>query len=129
MLNIEEPTSHQRKEYFSFIAQLLRMKPTSFITNRKRSKPLPKLPLAKEDNKPDENKDESEQSSCDALRKKLKSFQRQDLRLKNVLKIKLSGLMDLFKSRYKRFRKPPVDDAFLVHLLSLKQTPIGSQLM
>lgn len=123
VLNIEEPTSHQRKEFFSFIAQLLRMKPTSFITNRKRSKPLPKLPLAKEDNKPDENNDESEQSSSDALRKKLKSFQRQDLRLKNVLKIKLSGLMDLFKSRYKRFRKPPVDDAFLVHLFEPQTDP------
>ena len=24
--------------------------------------------------------------------------------------------MDLFKNRYKRFRKPPIDDAFLVHL-------------
>lgn len=121
---MKEPTKHQRDDFFGFIAQLLRMKPTLFITNRKRRKPLPELPLAQDNQKSDDkNKSEDASSSDDSLRKKLKSFQRQDMRLKNVLKIKLSGLMDLFKSRYKRFRKPPIDDAFLVHLFEPQTDP------
>lgn len=124
VFKIEEPNSNQRREFFSFIAQLLRMKPTFFVTNRKRRKPLPKLPLAKDNRKPDKQPtDGDSRTSSDVLRKKLKSFQRQDMKLKNVLKIKLSGLMELFKSRYKRFRKPPVDDAFLVHLFEPQTDP------
>ncbi|KAK9238144.1 P-loop containing nucleoside triphosphate hydrolase protein [Lipomyces kononenkoae] len=46
----------------------------------------------------------------------LKAQEDKDKRLKNYLKIKLSGLMDLLKVRYKRFRKPPIDDELLVHL-------------
>lgn len=38
----------------------------------------------------------------------LKAQEDKDKRLKNYLKIKLSGLMDLLKNRYKRFRKPPI---------------------
>lgn len=39
-----------------------------------------------------------------------------DMKLKNSLKLKLSGLMDLFKARYKKFKKPIIDDVFLAHL-------------
>ncbi|KAK9447456.1 uncharacterized protein V1518DRAFT_428978 [Limtongia smithiae] len=46
----------------------------------------------------------------------LKSQEEKDKRLKNYLKIKLSGLMDLLKARYKRFRKPPIDEEYLLHL-------------
>ncbi|KAJ8098341.1 hypothetical protein POJ06DRAFT_259221 [Lipomyces tetrasporus] len=46
----------------------------------------------------------------------LKAQEDKDKRLKNYLKIKLSGLMELLKVRYKRFRKPPIDDDYLSHL-------------
>lgn len=121
---IQEPSSLQRNEYFTSIAEVLKMRPTSFKTKRKRRKPLPVLPLVK----PNVSSDSFDQngntlSSTEALRKKLKSFQHQDMKLKNVLKIKLSGLMDLFKNRYKRFRKPPIDDAFLIHLFEPQTDP------
>ncbi|KAK9456548.1 hypothetical protein V1511DRAFT_486369 [Dipodascopsis uninucleata] len=46
----------------------------------------------------------------------LKVQEEKDKRLKNFLKIKLSGLMDLLKVRYKRFRKPAIDEDLLYHL-------------
>lgn len=121
---IQKPSSLQRKVYFTSIAEVLKMKPTSFKTRRKRRRPLPVLPPVK----PSVSSDNTDQngntlSSTEALRKKLKSFQHQDMKLKNVLKIKLSGLMDLFKNRYKRFRKPPIDDAFLIHLFEPQTDP------
>lgn len=41
---------------------------------------------------------------------------RKDLQLTNMLKIKLSSIMDALRNRYKRFRKPMVDDYDLIHL-------------
>ncbi|CAI4063048.1 hypothetical protein SKDZ_07G5080 [Saccharomyces kudriavzevii ZP591] len=114
---LNKPSIENIKEYFSNLIELLRTKPSNIPTKRKRSKPLPELPKVVSSSTPT-NFDENGEplSKEELLRRKLKSFQHQDMRLKNVLKIKLSGLMDLFKNRYKRFRKPPIDDAFLVHL-------------
>lgn len=50
------------------------------------------------------------------LAKQKRELAKKDLRLKNSLKVKLSGLLDIFKARYKRFKKPVIDDAYLVHL-------------
>lgn len=118
IIEIKEPSSNQRYRYFQTIGDFLRMKPSKFQENKRRKKPLPKLPVSEIPNCGDGDVDEEGRPlSEDAkLRKQLKSHQHQDMKLKNTLKIKLSGLMDLFKNRYKRFRKPPVDDAFLVHL-------------
>ncbi|CCD23112.1 chromatin segregase YTA7 NDAI_0B00780 [Naumovozyma dairenensis CBS 421] len=114
---LKEPSTKQRTEYFNTIASLLKTKPTSFHQLQKRAKPLAKLPTVESQVSP-ENLDSNGNplSKNDILRKKLRSFQHQDMKLKNILKIKLSGLMDLFKNRYKRFRKPPIDDALLIHL-------------
>ena len=115
--DLRTPSKTERARYFEPIRTLLKTKPTSFNTRRKRKQPLPKLPPVEINTLPinlDENGNPL--SEEEILRKRLKSFQHQDMKLKNVLKIKLSGLMDLFKNRYKRFRKPPIDDSFLIHL-------------
>ncbi|EDO16503.1 hypothetical protein Kpol_513p19 [Vanderwaltozyma polyspora DSM 70294] len=115
--NIDLPTKEQKEAYFHTLLPLLKNKPTLFEVKKKRRKPLPVLPPI-EGGSETSNVDENGNilSPEEALRRKLKEYQYQDMRLKNVLKIKLSGLMDLFKNRYKRFKKPPIDDAFLVHL-------------
>ncbi|QLL30240.1 hypothetical protein HG536_0A00570 [Torulaspora globosa] len=124
VIHIRKPSASQRTNYFNSLPELLKMKPTFFITTRKRRKPLPKLPLAKDyDASGGPIDSERKLGSDEILRKKLKSFQHQDMRLKNLLKIKLSGLMDLFKSRYKRFRKPPIEDSMLIHLFEPPTDP------
>ncbi|SMN22396.1 similar to Saccharomyces cerevisiae YGR270W YTA7 Protein that localizes to chromatin and has a role in regulation of histone gene expression [Maudiozyma saulgeensis] len=124
IFNIEKPQTMERSEYFKEISTILEMKPTEFVTERKRTKPLEELPVVSPNLLP-ENLDENGNPlpEDEILRRKLKKFQYQDMKLKNVLKIKLSGLMDLFKNRYKRFRKPTVDDSFLVHLFEPSADP------
>ena len=58
----------------------------------------------------------AEISNDELNKKKLKEQEYKDTKLKNVLKIKLAGLMDLFKVRYKKFRKPIIDENLLAHL-------------
>lgn len=114
-VKLAKPSSKQRHKYFESLGHFLTMKPTDFMTSKKREKPLPKLPLAE---KLEKSVDEEGNLLTDEMKliKDLRAFQGQDMKLKNALKIKLSGLMDLFKNRYKRFRKPPIDDALLIHL-------------
>ncbi|KAK5779064.1 hypothetical protein RI543_002948 [Arxiozyma heterogenica] len=122
---IDKPSKEQRKRYFKRLEEILHMKPTEFELERRRKKPLPNLPLAGREtiaSNLDENGDLL--SPEEVLRRKLKSFQYQDMKLKNVIKIKLSGLMDLFKNRYRKFRKPPIEDSLLVHLFDTQ--PIDS---
>lgn len=49
-----------------------------------------------------------------------------DMRLKNTLKVRLSGLLDIFKARYKRFKKPIIDDMYLVHLFDETPDPTSN---
>ncbi|GAV53817.1 hypothetical protein ZYGR_0AK03190 [Zygosaccharomyces rouxii] len=122
--HIDVPSIKQRSNYFTSIAKVLHMKPFEFKTKRRRRKPLPALPPVKSESSLDNTGENGEiLSSSEALRRKLKTFQHQDMRLKNILKIKLSGLMDLFKNRYKRFRKPPIEDDYLVHLFEPPTDP------
>lgn len=44
-----------------------------------------------------------------------------DIKLKNSLKVKLSVLMDLFKTKYKKFKKPIIDDYLLIHLFDQQE--------
>ncbi|SCU79573.1 LADA_0B01618g1_1 [Lachancea dasiensis] len=114
---IRKPSAPQRMRYFSTLTELIRMKPTSFKSERKRTKQLPPLPKATTVTSSDDLDHEGKPlTNEEKLIRSLKAHQAHDMKLKNTLKIKLSGLMDLFKNRYKRFRKPPIDDAALVHL-------------
>ncbi|QID85314.1 TAT-binding protein-like protein 7, AAA ATPase [Saccharomyces pastorianus] len=117
IFHLNKPSIQNIMAYYSNLIELLKTKPSDIPMKRKRVKPLPELPKVIS-NATLTNFDENGEplSENEVLRRKLKTFQHQDMRSKNVLKIKLSGLMDLFKNRYKRFRKPPIDDAFLVHL-------------
>ncbi|CUS22483.1 LAQU0S05e06414g1_1 [Lachancea quebecensis] len=114
---IRKPSSSQRVNYFLSLKQILKTKPSSFEEGKKRTKPLPQLPVVENIKKNEDFDKNGNPLSEDAkLIRTLKSFQSHDMKLKNTLKLKLSGLMDLFKNRYKRFRKPPIDDALLIHL-------------
>lgn len=48
----------------------------------------------------------------------LKELEYRDRKLKNIVKIKLSPLMEMLKTRYKRFRKPVIVKLFSLHILS-----------
>lgn len=115
-LSIREPSPNQRYQYFKTIGDFLKIKPSTFKEKKRRKKSLPVLKLANIPNDDDLDENGNPLSPEEKLRKELKSYHYQDMKVKNTLKIKLSGLMDLFKSRYKRFRKPPIEDSFLIHL-------------
>ena len=115
VVQINEPSPHQRYVYFKTIANLLKMKPTEYMESRKRRTPIAELP-AIETQATEVDEDGNVLTEAEIQKRELRKYQHQDMKLKNTLKIKLSGLMDLFKNRYKRFRKPPIDDALLIHL-------------
>ncbi|CAN3370300.1 ATPase histone chaperone Yta7p [Diutina catenulata] len=97
----------QRRQFFGAVLTTLAMPPSAFINdvaNRPRRK-LRELPVVKQAAAPKSSE-----------RRRLKQQEYQDTKLKNTLKIRLAGLMELFKTRYKRFKKPVIDDAYLVHL-------------
>lgn len=60
----------------------------------------------------DNKNDDDNNNNVKLIKKQAKS----DMRLKNTLKVRLSGLLDIFKIRYKRFKRPIIDDHLLVHL-------------
>ncbi|KAG4303974.1 hypothetical protein PORY_002627 [Pneumocystis oryctolagi] len=49
----------------------------------------------------------------------LKELEYRDRKLKNIVKIKLSPLMEMLKTRYKRFRKPVIDPNEIWYLMNL----------
>ncbi|QRG40559.1 hypothetical protein FDK38_005038 [Candidozyma auris] len=105
---LENPDIVARKNFFQTAEKALKMKPYEFVndlSNRPKRK-LKELPVVPQ-----------ETVSVASLGKKRdKQQEYEDKRLKNLLKIKLAGLMDLFKNRYKRFRKPIIDEGYLHHL-------------
>ncbi|CAK7900983.1 ATPase histone chaperone Yta7p [[Candida] anglica] len=108
-VTLHDPSREKRAKYFEALHKTLLMKPWEFIndlTNRPKRK-LKQLKIVPAINSvPDEI----------AEKKKQKEIEYQDTKLKNILKLKLAGLMDLFKNRYKRFRKPVIDESLLYHL-------------
>ncbi|PRT56045.1 Tat-binding 7 [Wickerhamiella sorbophila] len=68
--------------------------------------PLPIAPTEKEHVSEQESK---ETEPTDTLSKK-------DLKTLSQLKVKLGAILDGFKNRYRRFRKPVIDDIYLAHL-------------
>ncbi|RLV93485.1 Tat-binding 7 [Spathaspora sp. JA1] len=120
MVELQTPNQSQREKYFASLVTTLHMKPFEFI-NDLENRPLRKLKqlkIVQEGNKP---------SDEEMTKTKTKQQEYQDTKLKNILKIKLAGLMDLFKNRYKRFKKPIIDDNFLIHLFdpSILENPLN----
>lgn len=118
---LNNPSRKERLEYFKMLKNTLLMKPYEFVNdleNRPKRK-LKKLKVIP----PVINKNTEV-----ITKKKLKQIEYDDTKLKNILKIKLAGLMDLFKNRYKRFRKPVVDEALLYHLFepAILQNPLNN---
>lgn len=110
----------ERAEFFQTLQKTLLMKPYEFINdleNRPKRK-LKNLPVVKSAS---EGVDDVQMS-----KKKQKEQEYNDTKLKNILKIKLAGLMDLFKTRYKRFKKPVISENLLYHLYdpSILQNPL-----
>lgn len=108
ILELRNPDSEARLRFMAHIKQALCMKPYEYLNDlhnrpKRRIKALPKAPLTKS-------------TDPAASKQKQKQQEYEDTKLKNVLKLKLAGIMDLFKNRYKRFKKPVVDDALLSHL-------------
>ncbi|CAH6723693.1 tat-binding homolog 7 [[Candida] jaroonii] len=107
-VSLRNPKVDERKEFFKSLESTLLMKPFEFINdleNRPKRK-LKTLEVVKQDVTNNE----------DLSKKALKQQEYQDTKLKNTLKIKLASLMDLFKVRYKRFKKPIIDENYLTHL-------------
>lgn len=106
---LHNPQRSARAEFFETLKKTLLMKPYEFVNdleNRPKRK-LKKLKVVQ---------NTVEISNDELNKKKLKEQEYKDTKLKNVLKIKLAGLMDLFKVRYKKFRKPIIDENLLAHL-------------
>lgn len=117
-VTLTNPTVEARRQFFSAVENALMMKPYEFLNdleNRPRRK-LKQLPVV-----PQENTTAGTES-----KKRRKQQEYDDKKLKNILKIKLAGLMDLFKNRYKRFKKPIIDDSLLHHLFepSVLENPL-----
>lgn len=105
---LRHPDVSQRREFFKTLEKTLLMKPYEFI-NDYENRPKRKLKELKVIDEPTEGP-----SNLD--KKKQKQQEYEDTKLKNVLKIKLATLMDLFKVRYKRFKKPIIDENLLSHI-------------
>lgn len=117
-LTLANPKEPARRTFFATAYRALRMKPYEFLNdlNKRPKRKLKQLPVV------------PQTAAKDTVTNKKRDKQQEyeDKRLKNVLKIKLAGLMDLFKNRYKRFRKPIIDESFLHHLFepSILENPL-----
>ncbi|CAK9441574.1 uncharacterized protein LODBEIA_P54420 [Lodderomyces beijingensis] len=118
---LRNPNESERRLYFATLWQTLSMKPFEFV-NDLQNRPKRKLKQLKIADV------EIKASESELTRKKIREQEYQDTKLKNVLKIKLASLMDLFKVRYKRFKKPIVDENLLYHLFdpSVLDNPLNN---
>ncbi|KAI5969766.1 YTA7 [Candida margitis] len=106
---LQNATKSARKEFFSTVWKTILMKPYEFV-NDLQNRPRRKLKQLKV------VETVSNLSNQELIKRKKKEQEYNDTKLKNTLKIKLASLMDLFKVRYKRFKKPIVDENLLYHL-------------
>ncbi|GAO48006.1 hypothetical protein G7K_2196-t1 [Saitoella complicata NRRL Y-17804] len=104
------PREDARRAYFQVTIDLIKKSPKELPGGRERRKRvlevLPKAP-------PPAPKIMS--------KKEVKELEIKDRQLKNALKIKLSVLMEQLKGRYKRFKKPTIDDDEITYYESEEQ--------
>ncbi len=130
-LRMADPAFGARRQFFRRVWNALRLSPVDYNDVAIRPKRvLAQLPVAAGADADGAGGAESAAAQAkrearrSARRRKLRA--RSDLRLKNTLKVRLSRLMDTFKTRYKRFRRPVVDDAYLVHLFEQVPDPAAA---
>lgn len=121
---IKIPDTKQREQFFKYLWAFLQTKPIfpelsdpkyQNYKKIKEAKKAEKLPVIAVDT--DNATDEEKAKEADKLRhKELKQQYKNDVRLRNFVKIKLSTLMEFFKARYKRFKKPVIPLQQLAHL-------------
>jgi hypothetical protein len=105
-------TQEALKSFFQILRKYVTSKPTDYPDpDKRRKRVLEQLPIA------------PTLPAKPLTKVELKQQEKKDMQLKNLLKLKLSGIMDLFKNRYKRFKKPPVEDILLVHLFEPPEDP------
>ncbi|WPK23616.1 hypothetical protein PUMCH_000857 [Australozyma saopauloensis] len=107
-IKLDNPSRQSRAKFFASVEKALFMKPYEFL-NDLENRPKRKLKQLKIAPK-------KEDSDGSLTKRQIKEQEYQDKKLKNVLKIKLAGMLDLFKNRYKRFKKPIIDEGLLYHL-------------
>lgn len=112
IINVRDATNDERRVFFETFWKSVDITPNEYndISIRPKKK-QEKLEIVSTSNLGNDNQLDSKQTE-----KKKKELAKTDMRLKNSLKVKLSGLLDIFKARYKRFKKPMIDDSLLVHL-------------
>ncbi|KAJ8141324.1 hypothetical protein OY671_005502 [Metschnikowia pulcherrima] len=107
-VELHNPPPQLRKNFFFTVRDALLMKPYEFINDlenrpKRKLRSLKPAPLVVS-------------NDASLSKKRLKQQDYEDTKLKNILKLKLAAIMDLFKNRYKRFKKPIIDDVLLHHL-------------
>lgn len=89
-------------EFFALLRELITKEPPRITQSRQK---IPELPLA-----PEEPVDAS------SAYEDPEEQRRKDIKTRSQLKVKLGSLLDGFKNRYRRFRKPAVDDMHIAYL-------------
>ena len=124
IIMVNDPTLQERDEFFQNFWKSIYFTPNEYndIQIRPKRKEIT-LEVVKDTNENDELKDKLNR---DKIVKTERELAKNDMRLKNSLKVKLSGLLDIFKVRYKRFKKPIIDDSLLIHLFETDGTNVES---
>lgn len=96
-LAVGQPTAEERFGFFSFLTSLIAKSPAELPDSQKqRRRKLEKLAIAPPAPPRDPSKAER------------KAVETKDRKIKLILKAKLGPLMELIRSRYKRFKKPTI---------------------
>ena len=117
IVDIRDASLEERDAFFQSFWKSIYMTPNDY--NDISIRPLKKQPVLEV--VPMKPNDDDILKKKDNVAKTEKELARKDMSLKNSLKVKLAGLLDIFKARYKRFKKPIIDDHLLVHLFD--ETP------
>ncbi|GMM34084.1 Yta7 protein [Saccharomycopsis crataegensis] len=134
---IDSIEEKQREEFFKFLWAFLQTRPVFEELNVddpkykkfqeiKHYKKTEKLAIATTAPISSEQKDAEIKSQQKQQQKALKQQHKSDVRLKNLVKIKLSTIMEIFKARYKRFKKPVIPLQQLAHLFEPSILPLDA---
>lgn len=127
VFQVKNPDRAQLESFFmSTIGEFLKSGSNVLETSVKRSIPLPELPFIEDNPIIEKVAEDGNKDPLDSLKKYLDVYKKSDMKLKNKLKVKLAGLMDLLKIRYKKFKKPLIDDELLIPLFETNayHTPV-----